>query len=364
MAESGTNTVPDSHSQTTSSSSPSQMKQSENENDGADNTENSRDSPSVNTITSNMAILDGKYFKIVQGKNSLKTNDVVATCVACLPKIVEVKGTLTSTSNFKSHLKRRHDSNLVKEYEKYCKEKRAKLSASDCSDENQLASRKKRKLLSLQEQLDEDITQFVVHSMTPLRIVDDPYFQAIFDHLKVKARGKPITVLSRRSLGRRIKDLYESNTKSIKKILTEEAQYICTTADVWSSKKRSFLGVTAHWININSLKRQSAVLACRRFQGTHSFDRIAEMLCDIHSEFGLDSSKILATVTDNASNFAKAFRVLGVKLCNFQRDVDGENNEFSDTSADEESDDEDFQSIPMGNIFFTSLKLMLHLHYY
>ncbi|XP_024869181.1 uncharacterized protein LOC112452944, partial [Temnothorax curvispinosus] len=71
------------------------------------------------------------------------------------------------------------------------------------------------------------------------------------------------------------------------------------------------------------------------------------MLCDIHSEFGLDSSKILATVTDNASNFAKAFRVFGVKLCNFQRDVDGENNEFSDTSADEESDDENFQSIPM-----------------
>lgn len=79
-----------------------------------------------------------------------------------------------------------------------------------------------------------------------------------------------------------------------------------------SSKKKSFLGVTAHWINVNSLKRQSetdflkeTVLTCRRFQGTHSFDRIAEMLCDIHSEFGLDS-KVLATVTDNASNFAKA----------------------------------------------------------
>lgn len=111
----------------------------------------------------------------------------MATCVACLTKISEVKGALTSTSNFKSHLKQKHDSNLVKKYEKYCKEKRAKLSVSDCSDENQLASRKKRKI-GLQEQIDEDITQFVVHSMTPLRLVDDPYFQAIFDHLQVKAR--------------------------------------------------------------------------------------------------------------------------------------------------------------------------------
>lgn len=129
---------------------------------------------------------------------------------------------------------------------------------------------------------------------------------------------------------------------------------------MWSSKKRSFLGVTAHWINVNSLKRQSAVLACRRFQGTHNFDRIAEMLCDIHSEFDLDSSKVLATVTDNASNFAKAFRLFGVKLCNFQRDINIENNEFSDTSADEESDNEDFQLIPTCNIlhFFTSLKLI------
>lgn len=115
MVESGTDTIP--NCRTMSS-------QSENENDGADNTDNSsRDSPSMNTIILNMAILDGKYFKIVQGKNFLKTGDVVATCVACLPKIVEVKGALTSTSNFKSHLKRRHDSNLVKEYEKYCKEK-------------------------------------------------------------------------------------------------------------------------------------------------------------------------------------------------------------------------------------------------
>lgn len=73
------------------------------------------------------------------------------------------------------------------------------------------------------------------------------------------------------------------------------------------------------------LKRQS-VLVCRRFQGTHSFDKIVEMLCGIHSEFGLNSSKVLATVIDNASNFAKTFRLFGVKLYNFQGDINSENN--------------------------------------
>lgn len=44
---------------------------------------------------------------------------------------------------------------------------------------------------------------------------------------------------------------------------------ICLTIDIWSCNRRSFLGVTAHWIVVSGgkVERRSAALACRRFRG-------------------------------------------------------------------------------------------------
>ncbi|KAJ8706986.1 hypothetical protein PYW08_011120 [Mythimna loreyi] len=118
--------------------------------------------------------------------------------------------------------------------------------------------------------------------------------------------------MSRRSLGRFINDYYIKEIRDIKTVL-QDTSYVCTTADIWSGKKRSFIGVTAHWIT-SDLQRESKTLACRRFKGTHSYDRIAVLLEDIHSEFGLDSRKVLSTITDNGSNFVKAFAEFGVEI--------------------------------------------------
>ncbi|CAD6240929.1 GSCOCG00012593001-RA-CDS, partial [Cotesia congregata] len=61
-----------------------------------------------------------------------------------------------------------------------------------------------------------------------------------------------------------------------------------------------------------TLERKSAAIACKRFYGMHSFDAIVNQLSSIHSSFGLTSQYIRATVTDNGSNFVKAFREFGV----------------------------------------------------
>ncbi|KAF9411119.1 hypothetical protein HW555_009981, partial [Spodoptera exigua] len=126
-----------------------------------------------------------------------------------------------------------------------------------------------------------------------------------------------LTVMSRRTLGRCINDTYGKTLTDLKKQL-QDIKNVCTTADIWSGKERSFLGVTCHWIN-SDLQRVTATLACRRFAGTHSYDRIALLLESIHNEFNLDCQKVLATVTDSKSNFVKAFKEFGLEeeSCNF-----------------------------------------------
>lgn len=134
--------------------------------------------------------------------------------------------------------------------------------------------------------------------MSAIAILDNPDFKNIF-------QGLSVNVISRRTAMRRVSDMQHEVMQEIKEQLNN-AEYVCTTADVWSGKKRSFMGITCHWIN-NKIIRQSAALACRRFKGTHSYDKIAEIIEDIHSSYNINN-KVVATITDNGS---KLLRNLG-----------------------------------------------------
>ena len=61
-------------------------------------------------------------------------------------------------------------------------------------------------------------------------------------------------------------------------------EVICLTADGWSAAKRSFLGVTAHWLNARN-ERESAVLACKRIIGRHTHDNLAKHLEEVIAEY-------------------------------------------------------------------------------
>jgi len=57
--------------------------------------------------------------------------------------------------------------------------------------------------------------------------------------------------------------------------------------------------MTIHWINSNTLEREGAAIACRRFKGTHTYDKVAEIINEVHSEFDLNVCKITNTISDN-----------------------------------------------------------------
>ncbi|KAL7641882.1 UNVERIFIED_CONTAM: hypothetical protein RMT77_007756 [Armadillidium vulgare] len=117
--------------------------------------------------------------------------------------------------------------------------------------------------------------------------------------------------MSRRSLGRHIFQKADEVYAKIKTDLSQQG-FLCTTADVWSTKHRSFMGVTVHWINESTIDRQSATLACSRFKGAHTYTKVAEILSSMHRKFVISRSTIIATVTDNGANFAKCFKEFGV----------------------------------------------------
>lgn len=87
----------------------------------------------------------------------------------------------------------------------------------------------------------------------------------------------------------------------MKEQLREELQsieFVSTTVDIWTADNKSYLGVTAHCIDPETLKQRKAALACRRFKRRRTHDAIATELDNIHSSYGI-SHKITATVTDN-----------------------------------------------------------------
>lgn len=169
------------------------------------------------------------------------------------------------------------------------------------------------------------VLNYIVKSMKPLSTVCDPNFIAM---IKGFSRDTSIKVLSRHSLENQLKEHYDSTISQLKLELAS-VQYICLTADCWSSHARAFLGVTCHWIS-ESFSRESRTLSCLRFTGSHTYDKIAQNLVDVMKKFDIPLQKVVNIVTDNGSNFCKAFR-------EFTVDFDGDEDEDED---DRQTDDD------------------------
>jgi len=117
--------------------------------------------------------------------------------------------------------------------------------------------------------------------------------------------------------------------KNVKEAL-DGVDHVSTTADVWTAHHKSYLDMTAHWIDQISLKQQKAAIACVRLNGCHTYDVLAASIEEIHRKYGF-SGKVTATVTDNGFNFVKTF-------VTFASQLSGGSDEASSLADDNEDD--------------------------
>ncbi|BES96944.1 Hypothetical protein NTJ_09757 [Nesidiocoris tenuis] len=267
-----------------------------------------------------MVIVDGKFYSYITERSN--DRKVVAACKKCEPKVVEISGKPFVTSNFVKHLRNAHGAETVAEYKAYLQQKKLKVKGG-------ASTRKRPQKIDLnQTDFGHLISKYIVSAMIPFRAVEDPHFVKIFKKLHVESYG--LKLPNRATVVKIIRRLYEKNQETLINIL-RETEHVCATADIWSGKKRSFLGVTVHWLDSNNCERHSAAIACRRFKNAHTHITVAAMLRSIFADFGLNQKKIVAVVTDNGSNFLKAFKKFGIKSTVLQYDDpyvfpdDGEN---------------------------------------
>ncbi|KAL4007527.1 hypothetical protein ACER0C_001379 [Sarotherodon galilaeus] len=187
-----------------------------------------------------------------------------------------------STSNLLKHLTRQHRQSLLSEPSSSSMDNTAATPAKQTKLDFTSATQKVSEV-----ELKKMIAGYIVEEMLPLRTVESLSFRCILN--KIPVCGKKAALPDRKTFSTYLDKCYADMEMELKETF-ESLEYISTTADIWTSHNKSFLGMTAHWIDPSTFIRGHAALAC------------------IHSAYGLNS-KVTATVTDNGSNFIKAFRM-------------------------------------------------------
>uniref|UniRef100_A0A8C1LS48 BED-type domain-containing protein n=1 Tax=Cyprinus carpio TaxID=7962 RepID=A0A8C1LS48_CYPCA len=245
------------------------------------------------------------YFEIVEEKEK----GIIVKCKLCVGEKL-LSTAKNTTSNLKKHLHAKHSTTELEERAPNDtstppQAKQQKLDFSSSSPGKTISSTELNKL----------VAAFIVEEMQPLSTVEAPTFRNIISKISVTGKRPGGVLPDRKTFASFLDNAYMEMETELKKTFAD-LEYVSTTADLWTAQNKSFLGITVHWIDPATLHRKKAAIACRRFRGRHTYDTIAAELEQIHSSYAL-CGKITATVTDNGSNFVKAFRM-------FQADDDNE----------------------------------------
>ncbi|XDV25941.1 hypothetical protein PO909_029765 [Leuciscus waleckii] len=149
------------------------------------------------------------------------------------------------------------------------------------------------------------LSDLIIDCNFPLSIVENKSFRHFLAVLDSK-----YTPVCRRTLTTKTESLAEERRLKLKTQLSN-TDYVSVTVDIWSDRKmRGFLGVTVHWMERDAERVQlkTNLLACNRFKGSHTAERICDQFEAICDEYNI-KAKLDYIISDNAANMRKAFTV-------------------------------------------------------
>ncbi|KAJ8315996.1 hypothetical protein KUTeg_006010 [Tegillarca granosa] len=182
-----------------------------------------------------------------------------------------------------------------------------------------------------QIQLTDALIKFIAGDLLPLSIVESEDFRNLMETADPKYQ-----MPSRKYLSSKL--LLENSTEVRNNIMHQMklAENICLTVDIWSSRQmRGYLGITGHFILDWTLR--SVMFCCKRFCGKHTAENIRNEYEEIIASFDI-AKKIVAIVSDNASNMVKAFSIPGYEDEDISQDQDSDESDNEVSSSDQEAD--------------------------
>lgn len=209
--------------------------------------------------------------------------------------------------------------------------------------------------------------------MKPLITCEKPSFKRLIQGLTSQHMVLPHS----RVIANELKAKYEYYVKMLTELI-ENQNFICLTADIWSSNNKSYLGMTCHYINETNYNRHSYVLACKRIKGSHTHLNISKVITKIMQEYKINCEKVSHIVTDNASNFGKAFRIFSSQYIDttnntknvndpnylgiISNDSDSDNEIINNSDSENDSDIPSLEIIDFSSLDFDPNSIFLPRH--
>lgn len=215
-------------------------------------------------------------------------------CMLCFPKQRIISASRVSSSNLRTHLFRVHNFDLkaLEEETKLWKRQTPKRARSSDSQFYRVIATDSVASGVPQTTLETLVTTMLADCLLPFSFAENESFKRLIHHLQPAAQ---LPVPSQIQIN--IESSFDIMKASIIAALGP-VERVCITADLWSSGRRCYLGLTAHWLNGVDLNRQCAAIACRRLPGTPTCDSVSSLLNEVFREFRLEG-KVAKIVTDN-----------------------------------------------------------------